>query len=143
MARGRHGARRLLLQALYQRQLGGHSTAELVAQFSDSKEFRGIDRGYFLALIEEITAAEKDLDELIAAAADRPVAQLDPVERGVLWIGLTELRGHPDVPPGVVIDEAVELAKEFGAQDSFRYVNAVLDAVASRLRSRDSGGDAR
>jgi N utilization substance protein B len=134
MARGRHGARRLALQALYQRQLGGHSAAELIAQFSDRKEFRGIDAGYFLALIEEILAAEQSLDALIARAADRPVAQLDPVERGVLWIGLTELRAHPDVPRKVVIDEAVELAKEFGAQDSFRYVNAVLDSMAMELR---------
>ena len=97
------------------------------------------DAGYFLALIEEITAAEASLDELIMQAADRPVAQLDPVERGVLWIGLTELRTHPDVPRRVVIDEAVELAKEFGAQDSFRYVNAVLDCMAPRLRPADTG----
>ena len=139
MARGRHGARRLLVQALYQRQLSGHSASELIAQFSDSKEFRGIDAGYFLALIEEITCAEASLDELIMQAADRPVAQLDPVERGVLWIGLTELRAHPDVPRRVVIDEAVELAKEFGAQDSFRYINAVLDGMAARLRPSDVG----
>ena len=92
MARGRHGARRLLVQALYQRQLGGHTAAELIAQFSARKEFRGIDAGYFRALIEEITRPSRSLDELISSAADRPVAQLDPVERGVLWIGLTELR---------------------------------------------------
>ena len=140
MARGRHGARRLLLQALYQRQVGGHSTAELVAQFSDRKEFRGIDAGYFLALIHEITADEPGLDELITRAADRPVAQLDPVERSILWIGLAELRGHPDVPPGVVIDEAIELAREFGAQDGFRYVNAVLDAMAVQLRGGKAAG---
>lgn len=143
MARGRHGARRLVLQALYQRQLGGHTAAEIIAQFADKKEFRGIDAGYFLALIEEILPAEHSLDELIARAADRPVAQLDPVERGVLWIGLTELRSHPDVPRKVVIDEAVELAKEFGAQDSFRYINAVLDNMAGQLRpaggARDTG----
>jgi N utilization substance protein B len=143
MARGRHGARRLLLQALYQRQLGGHSAAELVAQFAGTREYRGIDAAYFRALLEEITLTEKDLDEMIASAADRPVVQLDPVERGVLWIGLAELRSHPDVPPGVVIDEAVQIAKEFGAQDSFRYVNAVLDVVASRLRPRDAGGTGR
>lgn len=139
MARGRHGARRLLVQALYQRQLGGHSAAELIAQFSASREFRGVDSAYFMALIEEIISAEASLDELISQAADRPVKQLDPVERGVLWIGLAELRGHPDVPPRVVIDEAVELAKEFGAQDSFRYVNAVLDSMALRLRPESCG----
>lgn len=134
MARGRHGARRLLVQALYQRQLGGHSAAELIEQFSARKEYRGIDAGYFRGLIEEIISSEPALDELISAAADRPVAQLDPVERGVLWIGLTELRAHPDVPSRVVIDEAVELAREFGAQDSFRYINAVLDGMTPRLR---------
>jgi N utilization substance protein B len=135
MARGRHGARRLLVQALYQRQLTGHSAEELIAQFSSQREFRGIDADYFRMLIGEIAAQEAELDALIATSTDRPVAQLDPVERGVLWIGLTELRGHPDVPAGVVIDEAVELTKEFGAQDGYRYVNAVLDSVAPRLRA--------
>ncbi len=134
MARGRRGARRLALQALYQRQLAGHDVEGLVAQFSASKEFRGIDAAYFSTLLEEIVPAEPALDELIAAAADRPLSQLDPVERAVLWIGLIELRAHPDVPTRVVIDEGVELAKEFGAQDSFRYVNAVLDTLAQRLR---------
>jgi N utilization substance protein B len=69
------------------------------------------------------------------------VAQLDPVERGILWIGLTELRSHPDVPAGVVIDEAVELAREFGAQDGYRYVNAVLDYMAPKLRPAGAGRD--
>lgn len=134
MARGRRGARRLALQALYQRQLAGHGVAELVEQYSASKEFRGIDAAYFCLLLEEIVPAEAELDALIQEAADRPPAQLDPVEHAVLWIGTNELRAHPDVPGGVVIDEAVELAKEFGAQDSFRYVNAVLDALNQRLR---------
>lgn len=143
MARGRHGARRVLLQALYQRQLGGHTAAELVEQFSARREFRGIDTAYFRMLLDEITMAEASLDAEIASAADRPVAQLDPVERGVLWIGLAELRFHPDVPSRVVIDEAVELAKEFGAQDSFRYVNGVLDTLAARLRDPEAGANPR
>ena len=90
-------------------------------------------------LVEEIVPAGPGLDELIAAAADRPVNQLDPVERAVLWIGLTELRDHPDVPERVVIDEAIELAKEFGAQDGFRYVIAVLDGMVRRLRPPAGG----
>lgn len=135
MARGRHGARRLLVQALYQRQLAGHNAGELIEQFSASREFRGIDAQYFRTLLGEIVGEEPSLDALIADAADRPVSQLDPVERAVLWLGLMELRAHPDVPAGVVIDEAVELAREFGAQDSFRYINAVLDTMALRLRA--------
>lgn len=135
MARGRHGARRLLVQAIYQRQLAGHSAEELVDQFSVTREYRGIDTDYFRNLIGEIVADERSLDALIADAADRPVAQLDPVERAVLWLGLMELRSHPDVPTGVVINEAIDLAREFGAQDSFRYINAVLDTIALRLRA--------
>lgn len=134
MARGRHGARRLLVQALYQHQVGGHTASELVAQYSDRKEFRSADGGYFLALVREVVAATAELDELIAQGTDRPPAQLDPIERAILWLGLAELRDHPDVPRRVVIDEGIELAKEFGAQDSFRFVNAVLDVMAARLR---------
>ncbi len=134
MARGRRGARRLVLQALYQRQLTGHDAPELIAQFAERKEYRGIDTDYFAALLTEILPQEAALDELIASAADRPVAQLDPVEHGVLWIGVAELRDHPDIPPRVVIDEAINLCREFGAQDGFRYVNAILDALAPRLR---------
>lgn len=134
MARGRHGARRLLLQALYQHQIGGHAVAELIAQFGDRKEFERVDQGYFRALIGEILADKTGLDHCIEQSADRPVAQLDPVERGILWLGTAELKYHPEVPGRVVIDEAVELAKEFGAQDSHRYVNAVLDRLARDLR---------
>ena len=85
-------------------------------------------------LIGEILPAEQSLDEIIIAGGGPASVAARPVEHGVLWIGLTELRAHPDVPRKVVIDEAVQLAKEFGAQDSFRYVNALLDTLASRLR---------
>ena len=132
--RGRHGARRLLLQALYQNQIARHSAEELVDQFSTSHGFSNVDGDYFLAMLTEILNDTGVLDGLIAAAADRPVEQLDPVERSVLWIGLTELKLNCDVPTKVVIDEAVELTKEFGAQDSYRYVNAILDAAAAELR---------
>ncbi len=74
------------------------------------------------------------LDEQIIALADRPIEQLDPIERSVLWIGVAELMSHPDIPAKVIINEAVELAKEFGALDSFRYINAILDNASSTLR---------
>jgi N utilization substance protein B len=132
--RGRHGARRLLLQALYQRQVGGQDTAELISQFSASKQFDEIDSAYFLTLLEEISADTASLEVHLAAAADRPVEQIDPIERGVLWIGLAELESHRDIPAKVIINEAVKLAKEFGAQGSYRYINAILDRVADELR---------
>ena len=130
-ARGRHGARRMLLQALYQWQVSGHELAELRNQFASEPAFAGIDGDYFKEQLRFIVEGSAGLDESIAAAADRPVEQLDPVERAALWIGVAELAGRPDVPTKVAINEAVELAKAFGASDSHRYINAILDAVAS------------
>ncbi len=131
---GRHGSRRLLVQALYQRQLAGHTAAELVEQFSSQKDFEKMDVEFFRRLLGEILADTAALDALIAGDADRPVGQLDPVEHGILWLGLTELRAHPEIPLKVVITEAVQLAKEFGATDGHRYINALLDRLATKLR---------
>ena len=131
---GRHGSRRLLVQALYQRQLAGHTAAELVEQFSSQKDFEKMDVEFFRRLLGEILADTAALDALIAGDADRPVGQLDPVEHGILWLGLTELRAHPEIPLKVVITEAVQLAKEFGSTDGHRYINALLDRLAPKLR---------
>jgi N utilization substance protein B len=133
-ATGRHGARRLLVQALYQRQVGGHDYGELLAQFAADPGFPKVDGDYFRELLHQILAGADELDAAIAARADRPLAQLDPVEHGILWLGAAELTLRPDVPPRVAIDEAVRLAREFGAQDSFRYINAVLDRLAAEPR---------
>lgn len=133
-ARGRHGARRLLVQALYQNQIGGHDADELISQFSTSTDFEVIDREYFLTLLNEILENKAILESHIATAADRPVEQLDPVERGLLWVGTAELQFHEDAPVRVIINEAIQLAKEFGAEDSYRYINAILDKVAAKLR---------
>ena len=131
---GRHGARRLLVQALYQHQIAGHDCAVLRGQFVDTDDFARVDGDYFLSLLEEILRDTAGLDEQVDALADRPVTQIDPVERAVLWIGIAELRSQPDVPVNVAINEGVELAKEFGAQDSYRYVNAILDGASKELR---------
>jgi N utilization substance protein B len=133
-ATGRHGSRRLLVQALYQHQLSGHSAAEIATQFAGQRDFRLVDVDYFRLLLGEILADITALDALLTRQADRPVGQLDPVERGILWLGLAELKLHREVPVKVVINEAVKLAHEFGAQDGHRYINAVLDQLAPALR---------
>ena len=129
-AGGRHGARRLLLQALYQSQVGGHDADELATQFKNDPAFARVDQAYFLEMLANVMGQTAQLDERIRSCADRPVEQLDPVERGVLWIGLMELTGRDDIPVKVAISEAVNLAREFGAQDSHRYINAILDSAA-------------
>jgi len=136
MSGARHGARRLLLQALYQHQVGGHDLNELINQFSASPEYESIDGDYFQTLLKEVLDDTGVLDGYIVQAADRPVTQIDPVEHAILWIGLAELHSQRDVPAVVVINEAVELAKEYGAEASFRYVNALLDAFAGNIRDQ-------
>ncbi len=131
---GRRGARRLLLQALYQYQVGGHDAADIARQFSGQPGYERIDAEYFQSMLSDVISNIPELDSRIAAAADRPVTQLDPVEHAVLWIGLAELTRRDDMPHRVAINEAVELAKQFGAQDSYRYVNAILDSVVGESR---------
>ena len=130
-ARGRRGSRRLLLQALYQNQIAGHDCAELLEQFASREEYQRVDTDYFDELLRQILDEVESLDEQISKWADRPAEQLDPVERGLLRLSLGELRWQRDVPAKVVINEAVELAKEFGAQDSYRFINGILDKAAA------------
>jgi len=131
---GRHGARRLLLQALYQKQIAGHDVAELIEQFSARDEFATVDGDYFCTVIKDVLSRTAELDGFIDGLLDRPILQLDPVEHALLWLGASELSSQADVPVNVIINEAVELAKEFGAQDSYRYINAVLDKASKSLR---------
>jgi N utilization substance protein B len=130
-AKGRRGSRRLLVQALYQFQISGDDYAGLLQQFCARQEHEAADTEYFALVLQQVMEAIPQLDEQIARWADRPPGQLDPVERAVLWMGLAELRWQPDVPARVVINEAVELAKTFGAQDSYRYINGILDRAAA------------
>jgi len=132
--RGRHGARRLLLQALYQKQIADHDITELIEQFTARDEFSAVDGDYFHAVLRDVLSRTAALDEIIDGFLDRPIQQLDPVEHALLWIGASELSSQGDVPANVIINEAVELAKEFGGQDSYRYINAVLDKASKSLR---------
>jgi N utilization substance protein B len=135
-ARSRQRARELLVQALYQWQLGGHGRDELIAQFAERPEFARCDQAYFRRMLDAVLNDAAALDDVIAALAARPGPQLDAVGRAVLLLALAELKHRPDVPTRVVINEAIELAKRYGATDSFRFVNALLDK-ASHAFGRD------
>ncbi len=130
----RSRARVLIVQALYQMQVAAHGKDELLAQFRDRPEYGRVDRAYFDQAVTAIADGRQSLEETAQEFLDRPVAQLDPVEKGILLLGLYELAERPDVPFRVVINEAVELARQFGAVDGHKYVNAVLDRAAGRLR---------
>ena len=98
------------------------------------EEFAAVDGEYFHAVLRDVLSRSAELDTLIDSLLDRPIRQLDPVEHALLWIGVSELLSQGDVPTNAIINEAVELAKEYGAQDSYRYINAVLDKASKSLR---------
>jgi N utilization substance protein B len=135
--RARSLSRRLALQALYQWQMTGHSFAELRNQYTQDEGYPEVDPDYFQALLQGVVDDATALDELLGQWIDRPVAQLDPIEHGVLLIGVEELRQHLDVPYRVVLNEGVELAKKFGATDGHKFINAVLDRAARQLRAAE------
>lgn len=139
-AKLRHRARALLVKALYQWQLAGHAYDELMEQYSTMAEFGRVDQDYFRELLRRVLDEVEALDQVIAAHAVRKLDQLDAVGRAVLLIALAELKHRPEVPTKVVINEAVELAKRYGATASFKFVNAVLDKAAKELRGQ---GDRR
>jgi N utilization substance protein B len=130
-------ARKLAMQALYRWQINASPWQDVVNEFAADEEMRKADRGYFNKLVTDICGASADLDTALAASMDRKPGELDPVERAVLWVGAYELRSAPDVPYRVVINEAVGLAKRFGATDSHKFVNAVLDKAARALRPHE------
>lgn len=130
-------ARELLLQALYQKQIAGHDAAELLRQFREQVAYERIDQEFFEEALALICKTQDSLQEQIDALIDRPLEQLDPVELGILLIGVYELESRVDVPFRVVINEGVNLARRFGALDGHKYINACLDAAAQTLRTTE------
>jgi N utilization substance protein B len=141
--RARSLARRLALQALYQWQLTGQTFAELRNQYTEAEGYADVDPDYFAILLERVIEGAAGLDAMLANWIDRPVAQLDPVEHAVLWIGLEELRSQLEVPYRVVLNEGVELAKKFGATEGHKFINAVLDRAARQLRAAEQAASGR
>jgi N utilization substance protein B len=134
LAAARRKARHYAVQALYQWAMAGTSPGDIEQQFHEDFDFRGTDDEYFHALVHGVPAVVGELDACMSPFLDIPLEKLGPVEHAVLRVGSWELRERLDVPWRVVIDEAVALSKRFGATDSHRFVNAVLDRVARELR---------
>jgi transcription antitermination protein NusB len=133
-ANARSMARKLAMQALYGWQLNQEPWQDVVKHYVDAEDMPKADNQYFRSLIVGVCNAADTLDASLAGWMDRKVKELDPIERAVLWIGAHELRAVPEIPFRVAINEAVGLAKRFGATDSHKFVNAVLDRAARELR---------
>ncbi|MEK9655035.1 MAG: transcription antitermination factor NusB [Halieaceae bacterium] len=135
LAAQRRKARHFGLQALYQWTLSGAALADIEAEFRVDNDFQHTDGDYFSAVLKGVTSDVDAIEALFAPALDRSLDDLDPIERNLLRLGTYELRDRIDVPYKVVINEAVSLAKKFGATESHRYINGVLDKVARDLRT--------
>ena len=135
LAAQRRKARHFGLQALYQWTLSDASLVDIDAEFRVDNDFRHTDGENFQALLRGVMEDVESLEALFSPLLDRALDDLDPIERNLLRMGTFELKERIDVPYKVVINEAVSLAKKFGATESHRYINGILDKVASELRT--------
>ena len=136
-AHERARARRFALQALYQWDLSGTDLRDIRSQFLVEEDFSRADKPYFIELLSKAPKNIDIIDKNISDYADRPIEQLDPVERAILRIATYELLYRPDIPYRVTINEAVQLTKKFGAEQGHTYVNGVLDKAAHTLRAAE------
>lgn len=138
---GRHMARQAAVQALYQWQLTEQAPDEIEEHFILDHEMSDVDMEYFDYLVREVPLHVHEIDDHIIPFIDRSIDEIDPVERAILRIGVYELEFHLEVPYKVVLNEAVELSKTFGAEHGYQYVNAVLDKIAAKLRATELKGN--
>lgn len=137
----RSRAREFALQALYQHLVGHNEAAAIDAFTRDLAGFHKADSVHYDALLHGCIREAEQLDALILPLLDRKMAEISPIEHGVMWIGAYEFQHAPDVPWRVVLNECIELAKEFGGTDGHKYVNAVLNGLAPQLRGAEVDTD--
>jgi len=137
----RSRSREFALQGLYQSIVGGNSVEAVDSFTRDLAGFNKADAQHYAALLHGCTSTAATLDALIGPHLDRPLSEISPIERGTMWIGVYELQHCLDVPWRVVLNECIELAKEFGGTDGHKYVNAVLNELAPQLRTAEVEAD--
>ena len=130
----RRRARHMLVQALYQYQLNEAPANHIIAEYLSRRDAKQADVVYFQTLFENIILEKENLDNLFTPHLDRALKDLNPIELAILRLGTYELKERLDIPFRVVLNEALELAKHFGATDSHKYVNAILDKLSTILR---------
>jgi N utilization substance protein B len=135
----RSRARRRALQAVYAWQMSGSTVRAVIEQFRHEQDMQVADLEYFEDLVRGVDAHRVELDAALAPFLDRDIEQVDPIERATLRLGAYELKHRPDVPYRVVLNEAIELAKRFGAEHGHTYVNGVLDKLAREWREAEAG----
>jgi N utilization substance protein B len=135
----RSRARRRATQALYAWQLSGNPMARVIDEFRHEQDMEIADLEYFEDLLVGVDRHRAELDADLEPFLDRTIDAVDPIERAVLRLAAYELRHRPDVPFRVVLNEAVEVTKRFGAEHGHTYVNGVLDKAARAWRRAETG----
>ncbi len=133
----RRKARELAVQAVYSWQISQNSVTDVEVNFISDNSKRRFDIEYFQLLLRGVTSQVSDIDEAISPYVDRPLDEIDQVEKAILRVALYELKDCIDVPYRVVINEAIELAKSFAADDSHKFVNGVLDKAVKLVRPQE------
>ncbi|HEX4479248.1 MAG TPA: transcription antitermination factor NusB [Rudaea sp.] len=133
----RSRARRRATQALYAWQVSGNPMSAVIEEFRHEQDMEIADLDYFEDLLRGVDTHCADIDAGLVPFLDRDIAQVDPIERAVLRLSAYELRYRPDVPYRVVLNEAIEVAKRFGAEHGHTYVNGVLDKAAKEWRGAE------
>jgi N utilization substance protein B len=133
----RRKARELAVQAIYSWQLSKNSVTDIEVNFLTDNSARRFDIPYFQQLLHGVTKSVGSIDEAISPHVDRPLAEVDHVEKAIIRVAIYELKDCKDVPYKVVINEAIELAKSFAADDSHKFVNGVLDKAVKLIRPEE------
>lgn len=139
----RKRARRRALQAIYQWQITDQGADEILRQFREIQDLSQVDEPYFERLLRGVIKQKKRLIDALKPFLDRPMEQVDVMERVVLMIGAWELLDCPEIPYRVVLDESVDLARRFGSEQGHSYVNAVLDKAARKWRADEMASTAK
>lgn len=133
----RHRARQLAVQGMYSWQLSGNRIEQVELALATSNDMKKVDMALFQRLLKGASDNANSLDDAIKPYLGRLPEELDPIEKAILRIATFELRDCIDVPYRVVINESVELAKTFGAQDSHKFINGALDKAIRKFREHE------
>ena len=134
----RKHARDKVLQALYQWQLSGEDLDWIRRHYLEEQGVSSGDEAYFLELLYQIPAEVEQLDETYRKFMTHTEDRLDPIECNILRIATYEFIHHLEIPYKVVINEAVNLAKAYGADESHKFVNGVLDPLSLQIRELET-----
>ncbi len=137
MSQARSNARKNAVQALYQWQMTGQNLNDIENQFLLDNRLKNTQRSYFSELFHGVPKNLDVIDQVLSEFVDRPVEKIDPVERAVLRLSVYEILNKLNVPCRVIINEGINLAKCFGAEGSYRYINGILDKIAQKKRGSE------